>query len=262
MSASECTYVLDPDAPETWGGSPSDRCFLDTRILEDTGRWHCSFPAVPESDRCQWHDGTTHPTSLPPPRGGRIVCPGARFGELDVVDTSTAETIICPHATIAGELTLDGAPESYLDFAGTSIKGMVRVAPSKFGGYLAFAGVRIEGDVDFTGIQFGQVVDVSHSTVHGDLSITKSMFAGAAKFGSMTLAGDLDASDTNFEGLTSFSRTTVGGRADFRRATFGDSAKFLSFRVSGDAKFSEASFAESPEFAFSEFGEIDRSGIR
>lgn len=50
-----CEYVLDPDVPDTQGGSGDSRCFVSSSDLNDEGVWTCPHDAEESENLCPFH---------------------------------------------------------------------------------------------------------------------------------------------------------------------------------------------------------------
>lgn len=278
-----CSYVLDPQAPETWHGTATDQSFIDKRVLDEDECWHCPHDASDDSEYCVFHQpvDTKDDTAVleafvdavqSDDRNGdsttdSFACLGARFGDLDLqskVDTLDIGSIDLSHARVEGDCDwrdID-VDVGYLNLGGVTVCGDVTFATTDFTGYVNFTGVSFQGRTDFESATFDSTVEFRFGEFDDTVSFEQAQFGGPVSFVSATFGRFATFDSTTFHDEASFNRTTCRDELTFRSAVFSDASSFVSMKIHGDVTFQNASFEIDPDFSFTEIGDVDRSGIR
>lgn len=273
-----CEYTVDPDNPETWGGSSGSRCYVDTNALNDDGVWDCPHDAVDGETLCPFHrpveqkadgaalDALVESLSSSDGAGEQSLrCFGARFSHFDLGerDGIPADSIELAHATVAGSCDWSGidVDVNYLDLSGLSVGGDANFRETTFEGYTAFVGAHFKQDASFDDIRFVGHVDF-RSTIFGRRnSFVDATFDSDAIFASVRFFDDGNFEGATFGDTVRFNRAMFRKAVDFTSARFEGPAEFVSMRVKGDSIFDDAAFESSTDFSFAEVGDVDSSGI-
>lgn len=262
-----CEYVLDPDDPETWGGTAGDGCYVDREYLNADGVWTCPHDTEDGGRLCIFHrpvdekadedvvdafltalDEATR--GFTPGRSDRLLpFLGATFGDFDLSDN--------PPVIALRETTLDlshARIEGRFDWSDSTFEAArVRFADVTFGGETSFRSTEFDCVVDFEAAQFNgytyfTATDIANGADFGHVTFQQDLVFRHANFGD-----DAQFTDVRFEGHTDFRQAVFRGEADFRRAAFEEAIGFLNVVFGGNADFFETAFEGSIDFRSAAF---------
>ena len=227
---STCAYVLDPDAPETWGGEQGEECLVDQKWScphkADEGREHCIFHrSVDKKDDVEVVKALLNriESTASNPHKGKSQFLAAEFGEFGL-----------------GEAARTGS-QSHLSGADTDIA----LSYAKFCESADFGDMTFGGDVSFSGVEFEQEVSFQSVEFGGEADFRNVMFGGDASFGSFRF---IESEAANFGGNASFQGAEFVGEVDFGGAKFEGNASFLKTEFNQEASFSGAKFESQVTF--------------
>ncbi|WP_340099074.1 pentapeptide repeat-containing protein [Salinibaculum salinum] len=267
-----CEYILDPDVPDTWGGSDDSRCFVSSSDLNDEGVWTCPHDAEKGEDLCLFHlpveqkednrvtsallkavnsiDDDIEESRL------RTQFIGARFGELKIEGESfelpSDQPIDLTHCRFQDHISLtDSKFSAEIDFTGATFEGGLEIVDTTFGrsvnfncssfdGKTLFDGVRFDDRVYFKMITASAPLELTSTTLNGWFSFRDAVFEGEVKvkdssFNAQDISGTF--ADATFEHKATFERTSITGDFGFTTATFQSGLNFVEMLTKSDLAF-------------------------
>ncbi len=281
-----CEYVLDPTEPQSWGGSPGERCYIDRDALNEDGVWACPHEPADGQRRCWFHlpvgekddsevasafvDAINDALEAPDPktRTRQLQFVGARFGTFDLSDS--APTLVADdvgidlsYASVSGRFDWSGLTIAlpFLYFIGTRFEAETCFADVRFGNYVAFLATTFEGDADFESAIFDDEGDFRSATFGQAAHFSGASFADRADFSSVEFKGDADFGSVEIGGDGTFSRAKC--RKDFRltAARIRGDADFRALKVYGETDFYTLEIEGETTLEFAEFDDVDSSGL-
>ncbi|WP_153952801.1 pentapeptide repeat-containing protein [Halosegnis longus] len=236
QATASCTYVLDPEHPQSWGGEPGDACHVDEELLNEAGVWTCPHAAEAQEDHCIFHlpveekddadvvaafldavDTATDKTDSDAHRRA-VEFLGAEFGTFDI----GAASVTVPHATFTGANFRGDADFESVTFAGPAAFSMV-----EFGGKATFREAAFNDEAVFTASQFHAAATFEDAHFH------------TGGFESATFADSVNFSGAHFETATDFSDAVFAASVNFHASRFAERVDF------GHVSFTEVEFDAS-----------------
>ncbi|MFC6720740.1 pentapeptide repeat-containing protein [Halovenus amylolytica] len=275
MSTGTCTYVLDPDDPETWDGTEDDTCYVQERKLTADGVWRCPHEPRQGEKRCPFHlpverksDGAVVDAFLDAvanTSNGDLELLGARFGAFELpADRRSVERTVggidLSHATFAGPFDWSNASldAEYLYLLGARFDAAATFSDSELETHAGFLGAtfgsrtRFDGvlarEADFRSVRFDREVSFEGARIEGRTSFERSKFTGLASFEDVRVDGGADFRGATFTDAVDFHNGRFGGEATFASARFGGGADFSDAEFDGDATFVRTEFNSDVTF--------------
>lgn len=281
-----CEYVLDPNDPQTWGGSPGDQCYIDTEILNEHGVWTCPHEVADGESRCQFHlpvdekdneetvdafvdTVLTAMESTDPSRQERnLQFIGARFGTFNLGNNpkrfeTDGTRIDLSYSRFEDSLDLSGSTfdTGPVYFIGTRFQGTVSFDDVTFEDYVAFLAAEFEGRATFDSTTFSDEGDFRSATFRESTSFCDGDFGNRADFSSVEFVGDATFDSVEIEGDADFSRTKFKMDFSLASATIQGNADFMAMKVVGEADFESLAVTGDTTLQFAEFEGVDSSGL-
>lgn len=270
-----CEYILDPDEPETWGGSDDSKCYVSSSELNDEGVWTCPHDAEEGENLCLFHlpveqkkDHRVTSALLDTlnsfdedeedsPRRTQFI--GARFGKLiiegkpyDKHKLSSPQPIDLTHCRFQGDVSLIGLVfEAEIDFSGATFEEEFLTKNTRFHQKVRFYRGSFNGEVLFNDIWFSDrvylknitasaPVELRNSTLNGWFSFRNALFEETVKitdseFGADSISGTFQGS--TFEHEVTFRGGSITGSLGFEETTFQSGLKFLNMQAESEVSF-------------------------
>ena len=267
-----CEYILDPDVPDTWGGSDDSRCFVSSSDLNDEGVWTCPHDAEKGENLCLFHlpveqkednrvtsallkavnsiDDDKEESRL------RTQFIGARFGELKIdgesFELTSDQPIDLTHCRFQDHISLmDSQFNAGIDFTGATFEGGLEIVDTTFGRSVnfncssfdkktIFDGVRFDDRVYFKTITASAPVELTSTTLNGWFSFRDAVFEETVKisdseFNAEDISGTFQGS--TFERKVTFRRGTITGSLGFEDTAFQSGLNFINMRAESEVSF-------------------------
>lgn len=245
-----CTYTLDPDDPETWGGVGGDRCYVTKDDLNTTGVWTCPHNAVENRSRCLFH--------LPPDDkpDDRIVVDAFHDTIEQAAETSDAKTQHRQQQFIGAQFgtfvlsgsTLNVDSEQPIDFTHARFTGEVNWTNTTMRPPLRMRGTRFEKEISFQSTEFMQSVDFEGTIFNGKTDFGGTIFKDRASFVKVTFKNNTDFMRSAFESGASFEKAIFEDGVAFAEATFGDETTFEGVSFKNYINFRRSIFKDDTDF--------------
>jgi len=256
-----CEYILDPDVPETWGGSDDSRCFVSSSDLNDEGVWTCPHDAEEGENLCLFHlpveqkednrvtsallkavnsiDDDIEESRL------RTQFIGARFGELKIegesFELTSDQPIDLTHCRFQDHISLmDSQFNAEIDFTGATFERGLEIVDTTFGRSVNFNCSSFDGKILFDGVLFDNRVYFKTITASAPVELTSTTLNDWFSFRDAAFEGELKIKDS------SFSAQDISGT--FHGAMFEHKAIFERTSIDGDFGFSTATFQSGLNF--------------
>lgn len=281
---SNCSYVLDPTDPETWGGEPGNNCHVSPDVLDD-GVWSCPHESG-DNGYCLFHrpvdekdDHAVVETFIDAVNSARdshsesaakkTQFLGARFGEFDLgaqTDSLSlpAGGIDLSYARVDGRFDWSGVTLDMerVYFIGTTFADLTAFESTTFADYVAFLAANFEGPVSFENARVGGEGDFRAATVRDEATFTGALFEEG-----------LDVSNATFFAVANFDGVHISGDAQFKSSEFKTELRMVEAKIDGDADFMNVNVYGSADFEsidiagertlqFAEFGDVGQTGLR
>lgn len=267
-----CEYILDPDVPDTWGGSNDSRCFVSSSDLNDEGVWSCPHNAEEGENLCLFHlpveqkedhrvtwallDTLNSFNEEEGESPWRTQFIGARFGELKIEGESfelpSDQPIDLTHCRFRDHISLiDTQFNAEIDFTGATFEGGLEVADTTFGRSVKFNYSSFEEKVLFDGVLFDDRVYLKMITASAPVELTSTTLNGWFSFRDAVFEEEVEIKDSSFdaqdisgtfqdvtfEDEATFERTSIAGDFGFTTATFQSGLKFVEMMTKSEVDF-------------------------
>ena len=269
-----CGYVLDPDDPETWGGTEEDECYVDDAVLNADGVWNCPYDAAGGDERCIFHlpldekdeaevrDAfvTELESRLQDDTAGRDRTRqflGGTFGSLELSSSDWMQRVPgdlrLSHADIQGTVDFsDTVFEGSVSFAGATFRPKPSASEGSTGA--SFQRATFTADTSFDGATFDIGGGFLWATFEEEVSFTDAYSERVLGFNKATFEAGATFEGTVFRRDVSFSRASFEGSVTFREATFADAeVPDGMYQFDPAARFEGTTFEDRTDFGFSTF---------
>lgn len=267
-----CEYVLDPDVPDTWGGSDDSTCFVSSSDLNKEGVWTCPHDAEEGENLCLFHlpveqkeDHRVTSTLLDILNSFgedeeesrlRTQFIGARFGEVKIegesVEPPSDQPIDLTYCRFQDHISLtDSKFNAEIDFTGATFERGLEIVDTTFGhsvkfncssfdGKILFDGVLFDDRVYFKTITASAPVKLMSTTLNGWFSFRDAIFEEEVEikdssFDAQDISGTFQ--DATFEHKATFETTSIAGDFGFTTATFQSGLKFVEMMTKSEVDF-------------------------
>lgn len=239
-----CQYVLDPEEPETWGGTKEDECLVDDAVLNEDGVWTCPYDAEGDNERCIYH--------LPLDEKDEAQVRNAFVTELDSRLQSETESEDDTRQFLGG---IFGSLELSSFDGMEHVPGDLRLSYADFEGSVNLSDMDFEGSVSFAGVTFrpkpsssdgSTEVSFQRATFTGDISFDGAIFNMGGNFFNVTFEGDVSFTHAYSERILGFNQAIFKAHSTFEGTVF-----------RRDVSFSQASFEDSVTFRESTFADAE-----